>query len=534
MPDQLEADYVIVGAGSAGCVLANRLSADPATQVILVEAGKSDSSFLVQMPAGMARLIANPRTDWCYLSEPDPSILGRRYLWSAGKLLGGSSSINGQVYIRGQRSDYDRWAAAGCTGWSFKDLLPYFRKTQVSIEPVRSPHPLIENFLGACKELGLQELDDYCAGEQYGAFRTLATQREGLRCSSAKAYLAPIASRSNLRIITDCTVQTVVLEGVRAIGVRARRGSELVDIRARRETIVSAGAIGSPVLLMRSGIGPGEELAALGIAVRADAPQVGRNLQDHPGVAIAKRVRVPTYNSQNALQMLGHLARFLVSHRGMLTTPAVQAMAFIKTKTDLDEPDVQLHFLPLSYEVTPETLCSATATMPKSPAMMVMSNVCRPHSRGRIRLRGADPQLPPLIEQRMLGDERDLATLVRACRYVERLFNTRALRAMTVGDFIPPSIPADDPAWAAYVRDKTVQCYHAVGTCRMGSASASVLDPQLRVRGVHGLRVVDASIMPHVPSANTNAATMAIAEKAADLMLAREVAHAIDKSRLAA
>ncbi len=532
----MEADYVIVGGGSAGCVLANRLSADPATRVLLLEAGGNANSPLVKMPAGMAKLIAQPASDWCYESERDASIGGRRFLWSAGKMLGGGSSINGQVYIRGLRSDYDRWAAAGCDGWSFDAVLPYFKRGEryedrdappshgrdgeLSVSEVRSPHPLLTTFLSACNERGLPTLNDYCGGEQFGVFRTLATQRDGQRCSAHRAFVEPVASRPNLTVLTGCHVQQILFEGTTAVGVRVRRGGSSFDVRAHAEVIVSAGTIGSPSLLMRSGVGDAAALKDVGIQPVVVSAQVGQNLQEHPGVAVSKQVNVPTYNSAGPLALMGEAMRYLFARNGMMTTPAVQAMAFIKTQPALADPDVQMHFLPLCYEVTPETMCSATATMPKTPAMMIMTNVCRPNARGHVRLRAADPEQMPIIEHPMLGDERDVATLVRACRFAEDIFASDALRSVVTGPFVPPSPPPSDAAWSDYVRAKSVPCYHPVGTCRMGSDADAVVDPQLKVRGAQRLRVVDASVMPTLLSANTNAATMMIAERAVEWIAA--------------
>ncbi len=532
----LQADYVIVGGGSAGCLLANRLSADPGTQVILVEAGGKSDSFMVDMPAGMARLIANPKADWCYLGEPDASLNGRRFLWSAGKMLGGGSSINGQVYIRGQRRDYQRWVEAGCSGWSFDELLPYFkqgeryqgepmpeshgRDGELSVSPIRSPHALLQTFIDACEQIGVPPRSDYCGGEQFGAFATLATQRGGLRCSSAKAYLEPVRGRTNLRVITGAKARAITWRGARATGVDVVGAKGPMHLGASAEVLVCAGTIGSPSLLMRSGVGPGSALAEMGIPVVVDAAELGGNLQEHPGVSVSKWVNVPTFNSQGALQIGGEMLRFLTKRRGMLTTPAVQGMAFVKTQDGLADPDVQLHFLPLTYEVTPETLCSASAKMPKRPAMMLMTNVCQPFSRGRIRLRSPDVDAAPLIDHRMIGDERDVATLVRACRFAERVFGAPVLQGVVDGSASPPSPMDDEAGWVDYVRNKVVPCYHPVGTCRMGGDAGSVVDPQLRLRGAQNLRVVDASVMPNLPSANTNAATMMIAEKAAAMILA--------------
>ncbi|MBK4998754.1 FAD-binding protein [Pseudomonas sp. S31] len=540
-PQTLVADYVIVGGGSAGCVLANRLSSGGRFQVILLEAGGEADSFLVRMPAGMSRLIGNPRFDWQYPSAADASIGGRRFDWSGGRLLGGSSSINGQVYIRGSRSDYDHWAASGCSGWSFDECLPYFRRAEdfagplhpahgqggpLSVAPQRDPHPLSPVFVQACAAEGLATLDDYCGGDQHGAFLALATQREGQRCGTAQGYLAQARKRPNLRVLTQCIARRVLFNGQRAVGVEALSAGRLLRIEARSEVIVSAGTVGSPTLLMRSGVGPAAHLLEQGIAVVADLPGVGANLQEHAGVGINKRVNVPTYNSQmGALDVVRHLGNYLLRKRGPMVTPAVQAMACAKSRDGLAEPDLQLHFLPLSYDMAPDVRCSALAQMTREPTVMIQANVCHPFSRGQVRLRSADPDVLPLLSHQLLGDPRDLGTLVAACRLMERLFAADPLRRFVHGDRTPSPRPADDAAWERFVRANAVVCYHPVGTCRMGSDAQAVLDPRLNVRGVQGLRVVDASVMPRLLSANTNAAAIMIGERGSDFVLA--AAHAL-------
>ncbi|WP_198937896.1 GMC family oxidoreductase, partial [Pelomonas sp. KK5] len=343
----IEADYVIVGGGSAGCVLAHRLSADPSTQVVLIEAGGEADAFAVRMPAGMATLIGNAKFDWRYPSERDPSIANRSFVWSGGKMLGGGSSINGQVYIRGSRHDYQRWVDLGARGWSFDDCLPYFRRAEdftgtpmdshgrggpLSVSEQRDPHPSAARFMAACAELGLPTLDDYCAGNQAGAFMSLATQREGQRCSTAAGYLAPVRKRRNLQVLTFALAERIVFEGRRAVGVRVRQQGRSVLVKARAEVIAASGAMGSPALLMRSGVGPADHLRGLGIEVVADMPGVGSELQEHVGVGINKVVNLPTYNSQvSPLHIAGHLARYLLSKKGPMATPAVQAMACART-----------------------------------------------------------------------------------------------------------------------------------------------------------------------------------------------------------
>ncbi|WP_322045032.1 GMC family oxidoreductase [Paraburkholderia sp. J67] len=538
----LTADYVIVGGGSAGCVVASRLSEDRGVSVILIEAGGEADSFLVRMPAGMSRLIGNARYDWKYPSEADPSIAGRRFIWSGGKLLGGGSSINGQVYIRGSRGDFDYWADVGCTDWNFDACLPYFRRAEdfagganafhgrggpLAVSHQRDPHPLSHAFVAACASQGLPTLDDYCGGDQYGAFLSLATQRDGWRCSTAHGYLASARQRENLRVLTNGIAERIVFEGKRAAGVELVRNGERLRVSARREVIVSAGAMGSPALLMRSGVGPAAQLRRFGIHVVADRAQVGQNLQEHVGVGLNKFVNVPTYNSQMApWQIAGHFANYLLRKRGPMATPAVQAMACAKTRPDLDEPDVQLHFLPLSYDITPEVECAALAQMTRQPTAMVTANVCHPFSRGSVQLQGPDASALPLVSHQLLGDARDVDTLVGACKLIERLFAAPPLRRFVSGERMPAPLPASDAVWAQFVREHANVCYHPVGTCRMGSDDEAVLDPTLAVRGVSGLRVVDASVMPRLLSANTNAAAVMIGERGSDFIRGRTLARA--------
>ena len=525
-------DYVIVGAGSAGAVLASRLSEDDAVRVALIEAGGEAKSPLVQIPIGFARLVGHKSFDWRYEQEPDASIGGRRFLWSAGKLLGGSSSINGQVYIRGTKADFDHWAQAGAQGWSFEEVLPYFLRSEswsgaphegrgthgpLSVSPLREAHPTCGVFLAACAEMGLPTLADGNGSHMEGAFATQASQRNGLRCSTEKAYLRPARSRGNLHVITRAEVQRIVFEGSRAVGVVFARGGEAHQVSATREVILSAGAIGSPTILMRSGIGPGVDLQALGIKVVKDAPEVGSNLQEHCAVSQNRFVNRPTVNSQlGPLHMLGHAWRFLVGRKGPLSSPPVQAMALARTREGLDEPDVQLHFIPMAYDIEPESTSSANVRMPKEPTVTISSSLTHPRSRGRVML---GPGGRPRIVHQLLGDRGDVDTLVGAMKLIERLFDSAAFAPLAPVRRVPSnSWPPGDARWEEFVREKAMIAYHPVGSCRMGSDSNAVVDPQLRVKGVESLRVVDASIMPRVTSTNTNATTIMIGEKAAEMI----------------
>jgi choline dehydrogenase len=528
---RLDCDILILGGGTAGNVLAARLTEDPTLRVTLVEAGGEARSPLVQLPVGFARLITHPRYDWRYLQEPDPSIHGRRFMWSAGKLLGGSSSINGQVYIRGMRHDYARWVAAGAKGWDFDTLLPYFRKSEdwtgaphpahgqggpLTVSPMREPHPLCADFIEACAQRGLRTLDDYHGGEMEGAFLTDATQRDGWRCSSEKAFLRIARKRANLHVLTHTEAREVLFDGRRACGavVRSRHGE--LTINARREVLVTCGTVGSAALLLRSGIGPGARLQAQGRRVVQNLPGVGENLQEHPGVGQNRYARLPTLNAQmGPHHMVGHLWQFLRARKGALAAPAVQAMSLARTHAAAEIPDVQVHFLPLSYDLEPETVSTASAAMPKQATVTILTTLCHPHSRGRVEL---DDDGAPRIVHQLIGDQRDVETLVRAQRFTVELFETAAMQRIVSAPRTPERIPETDAEWTEYVRWKTAPAYHPIGTCRMGSDSGAVVDPSLRVLGVNGLRVIDASVMPLLPSTNTNAPTIAIAERGADLV----------------
>jgi len=529
-----QADYVIVGAGSAGAVLANRLSEDPATSVILLEAGGKADSFLVQLPVGFLGLLMKEKYDWAYAAEPDPSLGGRSWVWSAGRMLGGGSSINGQVYIRGVRQDFDEWAAAGATGWGFQDVFPYFLRSEhwegppsqahgangpLTVTEIRDPHPLCFAFLKGCEEIGLPTLPEYNDGVDHGAFLSQTNQRDGWRCSTEKAYLRPIRRRPNLRIITDAEAESVQFSGGRATAVQARIAGQSQTIVARREVLVCAGAMGSPALLMRSGLGPAAELAGRGIAVVRDCPGVGENLREHSASATSRFVNTPTLNDETGpLDMARHFARFFWNRKGPLGAPAVQAMAYARTRADLTRPDVQLHFMPLVYAaVGVAGSVPVRMGMPVCSAVTVSVSLCKPKGRGRVVL---DEQLKAKVRHQALGDPDDVRTLIDGLRLVDRLFDSPSLATIVTGRMSPAKPLETDEAWTDYLRETLNITWHAVGTCRMGSDEAAVVDPQLRVRGVEGLRVVDASVMPTPTSGNTNAASIMIGEKAAEMIRA--------------
>jgi choline dehydrogenase len=537
-----EADYIIAGGGSAGCVLASRLSEDSGKRVVLLEAGPSSDLFWVKVPAGIAYIMPRPDLNWFYATEPDPTLLGRSIMWNSGKMLGGGSAINGMVYIRGARQDYDAWAKAGCAGWSWDEVLPYYKKSEdfegpaspyhgkggpLAVSRLRIVHPLTGAFLAACNEIGMPTVEDYGSGDIDGAFVNVATQGGGERCSAYRGFLQPVLKRPNLTVITGATVDRVLFEGRRAAGVRFRQDGAVRELRCRAEVVISAGTIQSPAILLRSGIGPGAQLRAFGVEMTAEANGVGKNLHEHPSLPTARAVRTPTYNVRdNPLGLALEGLKFFAARRGLLTTCPVHAMAHGRTSPGLELPDVKIQWMPMWGD--PARRAGPQAGEPERPrpdsdkvfGVTVNINLMTPKSRGEIRLRSADPMDKPVIDWRMYDDPSDLERMREAMKFGDRIFAAPALARHVAGPAFPPRPNPTDAEWEDLLRRYSQVGYHPVGTCRMGGDAdpGAVLDPQLRVRGVEGLRVADASIMPVLPLANTNAPAIMIGEKAADLI----------------
>ena len=524
-----EFDYVIVGAGTAGCVLANRLSEDPRSRVLLLEAGPEDRSIWIHLPIGYAKTMFHPVYNWGFYTDPEPRMKGRRMYWPRGRGLGGSSSINGLIYVRGQPEDYDRWAQAGNDGWAWKDVLPYFIRSESNsrgasewhggegpqwCSDIAPKHELMEAIIRAGGELGVPRNDDFNGARQEGVGYYQLFTHDGKRCSTAVGYLRPARGRPNLEVRTEAQVTHVAMEGTRATGVEYRRAGRVDSVRAAREVILAAGAIQSPQLLQLSGIGPGRLLQEHGIPVVADLPGVGENLQDHLQIRAMYKVSKPITTNDELRTLLGRVRmglQWLFSRTGPLAIGINHGGLFTRLMPEARTPDIQYHFATVSADV------AGGAPHPWSGCTFSVCQL-RPESRGTVRIVSPDPFTPPSMQPNYLSDPLDRRYAIDSLKFTRRLASTKALAPYLSEEYRPGAAVKTDEDLLDFAREYAQTIFHPSGTCKMGTDSMAVVDPQLRVRGVQGLRVVDCSIMPTLVSGNTNAPVIMIAERAADLV----------------
>jgi choline dehydrogenase len=524
-------DYVIIGAGSAGCVLANRLSEDPSKTVLLLEAGGKDDGFWIPIPVGFAKLLNSKTYNWNFQTEPEPGVKNRVIPIPRGKTLGGSSSINGMLYVRGNPLDYDTWSQFGNRGWSYESVLPYFRKSEnfepggdasrgrggpLNVTNMIEHHEILDGLIDAAAAEGFPRNPDYNNGHQEGFGYYQVTQKDGRRWSTARAFLDPARNRPNLHVETDAHATSLLMDGKRCVGVAYKQRGETREARAGIEVVLAAGAVQSPQLLELSGIGQPALLQANGIAVKHELPGVGENYRDHFCPRMNWRVKLPiTLNEQTrGLNFARELVKYFTQRKGIMTFTAGIVYGFARTRPELAEPDVQFHFAHASYAT------AATRVLDRQPGMTLAVYQCRPESKGSIHIRSADPFDKPIIRPNFLADPLDQQTVVAGLKLGRRIVENTAMDKYRAYEMNPGDGVRTDEEFLDFARGNGQTTYHVVGTCRMGNDPMAVVDDQLRVRGIAGLRVVDASVMPTMVSGNTNAATIMIAEKGADLIKA--------------
>ncbi len=532
-------DYVIVGGGSGGATLAARLSEDPAVTVCLLEAGGTGKHLLIRAPAAVVAILPGHGkiSNWAYQTVPQKGLNGRKGYQPRGKALGGSSAINAMLYVRGHRADYDGWAEAGCDGWDWNSVLPYFRRSEghedgaddlhggtgpLEVSHQKSPRPITRAFIEAAGALQHREVNDFNTGDNEGVGLYQVTQfhkanRNGERCSAAAGYLHPVMDRPNLTVITGAHATKIALEGRRATGVHYRKGKRDQQVSARREVILCGGAFNSPQLLQLSGIGRVQDITPHGIDLVHELPGVGQNLQDHLDFTLGYKSK-DTDNfgigARGTVNLVKHMLEWRKTGRGMIATPFAEGAAFLKTDQSLDRPDIQLHFVISIVDDHARKL---------HPGYGYSCHVCvlHPASRGTVTLASADPMAAPLIDPNFLAEDSDLATLIKGAKMTREIMNAPALRPYRHKELFGTGDNMTDAEWEEIIRTRADTIYHPVGTCKMGRDGMAVVDPHLRVHGMEGLRVVDASVMPTVTSGNTNAPTIMIAERAADLIKAQ-------------
>lgn len=525
-----EFDYIVVGAGSAGSTLAGRLSEDGSTRVLLLEAGPADKSFWIHLPIGYGKTMWSKTYNWCFHTDPDPNMNGRQIYWPRGKTLGGSSSINGLIYIRGQREDYDHWAALGNTGWSYKDVLPYFIKAEgnqrgacayhgadgpLKVSNINAKHELIEAFIKGAGQIGVPRNDDFNGATQEGAGYYQLTTHKGWRCSTAKAYLRGARDRANLSIETNAQAAGLILEGKRVVGVKYRQSGVMKTARCKGEVLLSTGAIQSPQLLQLSGIGPRALLEKHGIPVVVDAPDVGENLQDHLQLRLSYKCAKPITTNDQLNSLWGQFKlgmEWLFKRSGPLAVGINQGGCFMRAlPEEVSSPDIQFHVSTLSADM------AGGKVHPYSGFTMSVCQL-RPESRGHIRIRSTDPFEPPEMQPNYLSTDLDRRTAVASIKAARAIAASPAMRPYVLEEVKPGPLSADDASLLEFSRNYGATIFHPTGTCRMGVDANAVLDPRLRVNGVTGLRVIDCSAMPTLVSGNTNAPAVMMAEKAVDMI----------------
>jgi choline dehydrogenase len=529
-------DYIIVGAGSAGSVLAARLSEDPKIKVLLLEAGPRDSSLMLRIPAGTSRVFKPGKYNWGYFTEPEPNLMNRRIYWPRGKTLGGSSAINGMVYMRGHPEDYAMWTQRGARGWGWDDVLPYFKKAEdqgrgesehygvggpLAVQDLRIDDEAGRLFIDSAINAGLKYSDDFNSGDQDGVGRPQTTIRAGVRCSTAAAYLHPAEARSNLRVEVEAMATRLIMDGKRVTGVKYSQQGQLKQAHAGQAVISAGGAINSPQLLMLSGIGPADHLQSLGIEVRHDLSGVGENLQDHFYVYCIVKAATARLSANKKLVGLGAVAealKYFTSKTGWLNLSANQASAFLRILPGAERPDIQVSFRPLSAKVSPR----GDFDIHDFPGLTAACCLLRPESTGRLLLKSSDPAEYPAMQANYLDTENDRQAIIGGYKFNRRIFATNPIKDHLAEEYWPGRDVQSDDEILAFIRENAESMYHPVGTCAMGAAddTRAVVDRDCKVRGLEGLYVIDASVMPTIPSGNTNAPTIMIAEKMADRLKA--------------